>query len=266
MPYFVFAALLFVLLELAFPAVRSKALFRRGFRTDLLYLAMPPVTRAVAGVVVGLAVAGAFVLLGRVEGGQMRQVLESAIVDGYGPVAAQPLPLLVLEMLLLSELIGYWVHRAFHRRGLPFRIHAVHHSSVELDWLSAVRVHPLNVIVGRSASAIPLLVLGFPLKALAVYLPFLPLYAVFLHANVDWRFGPLRYVIASPVFHRWHHASDREAHGKNFAGLFPFVDWVFGTFYMPESEGPRRFGVDHPPVPDGFWAQLLHPFRAAKVP
>ena len=40
MPYFVVAALLFVLLESAFPAVRPKALFRRGFRTDLLYLAI----------------------------------------------------------------------------------------------------------------------------------------------------------------------------------------------------------------------------------
>ena len=59
MLYFVVVSLFFVLLEKAFPAVRPKALFRRGFRTELFYLAMPPPTRAVSGVVVGLAVASA---------------------------------------------------------------------------------------------------------------------------------------------------------------------------------------------------------------
>ena len=41
---------------------------------------------------------------------------------------------------------------------------------------------------------------------------------------MTWDLGPLRGIIASPVFHRWHHSKDREAWDKNFAGLLPLWD------------------------------------------
>jgi sterol desaturase/sphingolipid hydroxylase (fatty acid hydroxylase superfamily) len=68
-------------------------------------------------------------------------------------------------------------------------------------------------------------------------------------------------VIASPVFHRWHHTSEEEGLDKNFAGLFPFIDLAFGTFYMPEGRQPERFGIVRDDVPDGLVAQLAYPFR-----
>lgn len=74
----------------------------------------------------------------------------------------------------------------------------------------------------------------------------LTFYAIFLHANVDWDFGPWRKVIATPVFHRRHHSRDREAWDKNFAGLLPFWDILFGTYYMPEGRQPENFGINEP--------------------
>ena len=87
------------------------------------------------------------------------------------------------------------------------------------------------------------------------------LYAIGLHANVGWTFGPLRYVIASPVFHRWHHTSEDEGLDTNFAGLFPFIDLAFGTFHLPSDRLPTRFGLVHDDVPQGLFKQLLYPFR-----
>jgi hypothetical protein len=52
-------------------------------------------------------------------------------------------------------------------------------------------------------------------RSLAAYLTFLTLYAIMLHANVDWSFGPLRNVIASPANRRWHHAAEEQAPDKN---------------------------------------------------
>jgi sterol desaturase/sphingolipid hydroxylase (fatty acid hydroxylase superfamily) len=95
----------------------------------------------------------------------------------------------------------------------------------------------------------------------AAFVPVLTLYALFLHADVDWSFGPLRYVIASPVFHRWHHTSEEEGLDRNFAGMFPFIDVIFGTFYMPRGRAPERFGLVRDDVPDGLLAQLWYPFR-----
>ena len=55
------------------------------------------------------------------------------------------------------------------------------------------------------------------------------------HANLDWTFGPLRYVIASPVFHRWHHSADAASRETNYAPMFPVWDLMFGTFHMPRQ-------------------------------
>ena len=96
---------------------------------------------------------------------------------------------------------------------------------------------------------------------LAAFVPFLTFYALLLHANVTWSYGPLRFVIASPVFHRWHHTTEEEGLDKNFAGLFPFIDLAFGTFYMPPGRQPSRFGVLRDDVPPRLMGQLLYPFR-----
>jgi sterol desaturase/sphingolipid hydroxylase (fatty acid hydroxylase superfamily) len=76
-------------------------------------------------------------------------------------VRRQPLGLQIFEVLLLGDLVGYWVHRLFHGRR-RWRFHAVHHGSKDLDWLSAVRLHPVNDVVARVAQVIPVIVLGFP--------------------------------------------------------------------------------------------------------
>jgi sterol desaturase/sphingolipid hydroxylase (fatty acid hydroxylase superfamily) len=91
--------------------------------------------------------------------------------------------------------------------------------------------------------------------------PFTIAYSAFVHANLNWTFGPFKYVLASPVFHRWHHTAFDKGGDKNFAGTFPVFDWLFGTFYMPEHELPETYGVDDKEFPDGFGAQLLYPFK-----
>ena len=99
---------------------------------------------------------------------------------------------------------------------------------------------------------------GFELaRANLTAVPVLAFYSLLLHARVPWRFGPLRFVIASPAFHRWHHTSQAEGRDKNFAGFLPIWDLVFGTYYLPTDRQPRRFGVDDEAVPEGFWAQLV---------
>ena len=57
--------------------------------------------------------------------------------SGFGPVMRQPSWLVLLAMLLLGDLIGYWTHRWFHGERLRNN-HAVHRSSTQLDWLSAL--------------------------------------------------------------------------------------------------------------------------------
>jgi len=244
-------------LERLFPSVRGQQWWRRDGHVDMLYWLFTPLVMRAALKIVG--VAGLVIVLGALG----RQV-GPRTAEGFGPVVWQPAWLVLVEMLLLGDLTGYWTHRWFHRRR-QWKFHAVHHSSTQLDWLSTVRVHPVNDIVSKLAPALLLACLGFPLKALAGYVPLLTFYAVLLHANVDWSFGPLRLVIASPLFHRWHHTTEEQGLNKNFAPLFPFVDLAFGTFYMPAGRRPERFGTSGTQVPDTFLGQLLFPFRGESL-
>lgn len=250
---FVALLIVFRLLEYLRPRDRRLALRRRGFFTDIAWFAFTPlVTKTVTrfGVAVALLPA-ALLIYGRFDPEMIRH--------GYGPLSRLPLWLQALAILLIGDFIAYWMHRWFHGRRL-WNYHAVHHSSVDLDWLSAVRVHPVNDLLMKIASSLPLVMLGFAPLAVAAIVPVLTLMAIALHANLDWDYGPLRAVIASPRFHRWHHTDETAARDKNFAGLFPFWDILFGTYYMPKDKLPESFGTTTP-VPAGFVGQIVFPFR-----
>ena len=81
--------------------------------------------------------------------------------------------------------------------------------------------------------------------------------SAFVHANLNWTLGPFKYLLAGPVFHRWHHTVE---HGdKNFAGTFSLFDVMFGTFYMPEGALPENFGLEDEEMPESFGMQILYP-------
>jgi sterol desaturase/sphingolipid hydroxylase (fatty acid hydroxylase superfamily) len=257
-----FAALLvlsafFWLVESLFAANREQPrwLRRRGLYTDLVYwFATPLVTKAVSQV--GLAL-----ILIAIYRENPAGILE-ALLSRDTLLARQPLALQAVEMIVVGDFIGYWMHRVFHGRAL-WKFHAIHHSSQDLDWLSSVRLHPVNDWLSRWVQASILVVMGFSPIAVAAYVPFLTFYAIFVHANVSWGFGALGWLVASPKFHRWHHTSEDEGLDKNFAGLLPIFDMLFGTYYMPRDRLPAVFGLKNEQVPKGFWGQMLYPFRGA---
>jgi sterol desaturase/sphingolipid hydroxylase (fatty acid hydroxylase superfamily) len=250
---FVVLTIVFRLIELTRAPEQRLRLFRPGYLTDLTYwLFTPLVTRTATAIAVGIAVAPiAWVIWGRID--------RDLIIHGFGPMARLPLWAQAVALLVIGDFVGYWMHRAFHQ-GRLWRFHAVHHSSEQLDWLSSVRLHPVNDIVMRVASAAPLLLTGLAPIALVGITPLLTLLAIALHANVDWDWGPLRTMVASPRFHRWHHTGEAEGGNSNFAGLLPLWDILFGTYYMPKEATPLRFGTETP-VPAGLFGQLIFPFR-----
>jgi sterol desaturase/sphingolipid hydroxylase (fatty acid hydroxylase superfamily) len=85
--------------------------------------------------------------------------------------------------------------------------------------------------------------------------------AAFVHANLNWTLGPLKYVVATPVFHRWHHTPLDQGGNSNFGSLLSVWDVLFGTFYMPAHALPGRYGIDDANFPAGFIGQTVHPFR-----
>ncbi len=242
-------SVIFALLERVGAALPKKTLVRRERVVDLAYWFFTPwVSKTAATIAVFFSIA----LIARGSQPSSRPWF-----------ARQPFALQLIELLVIGDLLGYLSHRLFHSRIL-WKFHAIHHSAVDVDWLAATRLHPVNEILNRVFQVIPLYLLGFRGAPLAAVAPILAFYAIFLHANLRWDFGPLRSVIASPAFHRWHHTSQEEGLDRNFAGLFPWIDLLFGTFYMPRGVQPQRFGVAGECIPPTLIGQLAYPFRVKK--
>lgn len=124
-----------------------------------------------------------------------------------------------------AELASYFSHRAMHSFAFLRRFHAVHHAPRELDWLKTWHQHPLDVALHGLAVGLPGVLLGVPFAGLGALVLIRRLWSAILHANVRVRLGVLEYAIASPHFHHAHHANG----SANFAGLFPWLDRLFGT-------------------------------------
>jgi sterol desaturase/sphingolipid hydroxylase (fatty acid hydroxylase superfamily) len=204
---------------------------------------------------IGLLVLGAAMLFGITTADGIIEFYE----DGHGPLAQLPLLLQGAIFLVGSDVIMYGLHRTFHGRKL-WRYHAVHHSSEELDWISAARFHPINILFGSVTADVILLLAGISPNVLVFLGPFTVAHSAFVHANLNWTLGPFKYVIAGPVFHRWHHTMANQGGERNFASTFPILDVMFGTFYMPADQLPERYGISEP-FPPSFGEQMLFPFR-----
>ncbi len=245
------AALIFVPVERLFALRREQRIFRSLWCLDLIHV-----------FVTGFLYRLGAVLLAILVGMRLREIMPPEVHEA---VAAQPLWLAVVEIIVIADLGFYFVHRAFHEIPWLWRFHAVHHSIEELDFLAAHRVHPFDQILTRAMTLLPVTALGFSSEALVVFAVLYHWHSLLLHANVRISFGPLRWLIASPRFHHWHHADDRLARDRNFAGQLAILDLLLGTIHLPAGASPHRYGTETP-VPRSYFGQLVFPFRRQTGP
>lgn len=224
-------------------------------RTDLVYMALAPVSELFSRALVTMVFITCACSFGHRVGPEL--------FTGFGPISRQPYGWIMVEMLVAGDFIYYWVHRAAHTVPFLWRFHAVHHSTSHAHWGSAFRVHPAEVYA-QLAAFVPLFALGFPVDALAPLAPFNVLYAMLIHSNLTVSFrGPWRYVLNSPVYHRWHHARGLKRPGRNFAGYFPLYDVLFGTCHE-SAELPRSLGLEDPRMPVTCLGQLRYAVQSRK--
>lgn len=148
----------------------------------------------------------------------------------------------VVLLLLLSELIYYWVHRLFHRVPLLWRLHRVHHQPRRLYWLNSALFHPAEMLVSAGAYAAPLIVFGAS-RETVLWVSTLSLVTGLLeHANITTRCGALNAVMNTNEMHRWHHAMDLPT-TVNYGKALSVWDWVFSTAHCPPDEHVGEVGI-----------------------
>ncbi|WP_088284038.1 sterol desaturase family protein [Ideonella sp. A 288] len=139
--------------------------------------------------------------------------------------------------LLLFDFIDYWYHRAQHHVDWWWQLHAVHHSQQQMTLWTDNRNHLLDDVLRDSLFVVVALAVGVPPGQFVGLVALTQLIESFSHANVRLGFGPLRWLLVSPSYHRLHHAvglghesaGEGTLGGHNFAVLFPVWDLLFGT-------------------------------------
>jgi len=240
--------ILFVPIELVFPKRGEQSKFHEEWRTDLVYFIISHLFIQFFGVITKKPAEAFF---GWIELGPVREWIIGL------PFLAE-----LLLILIVTDLFQYWTHRIFHMHQYLWRFHAVHHSTQNMDWLAGSRTHFIDIFITRSMSYIPLYILGFSMLTFNVYIIFIAIHAVLIHANTRVNFGFLKYLITTPQYHHWHHCEDPKHYGKNFAVVFPFIDMIFGTYYLPGKVWPEKTGLTEASFPKGFIRQTLYPFKA----
>ncbi|MDN3562989.1 sterol desaturase family protein [Paeniroseomonas aquatica] len=171
-----------------------------------------------------------------------------------------------VAILVTADLMEYATHRAMHEVPALWRFHAVHHSVERMDWMAGSRLHFLEPLVTRTVVMLPAFVLGASDTPLLCYIVWAGFQAGLVHSNFGLEFGPLKYLVATPLFHHWHHSSEKEAIDTNYAAHLPMIDRLFGTYHMPRDRWPKKYGVAGAPLPKGMLRQFLYPFQRRQPP
>ncbi|HUR20795.1 MAG TPA: sterol desaturase family protein [Vicinamibacterales bacterium] len=243
-------ALVFVPMERAFAQRPAQSTFRPGWTTDVLHFFM---SHLLVQVSAWLTLAPAAAATRVFVAPQLQAT-----------VALLPWLFQFLLVILVADLGEYTMHRLFHRVPWLWRFHAIHHSSEDIDWLAGSRLHLVDVVLTRGFTFVPISLLGFANGPVYAYLVFVSFHAVFIHANVRFRFGRVEHLIVTPRFHHWHHSAEAEALDKNFAVHLPWIDRVLGTYYCPDDRWPERYGLSGVRVRDSYWSHLIWPLRGGK--
>ena len=229
-------AVLALTAEKLWPA-RRKPLFRRGLLTDAIYVVVNIGLRILLTNTIAITFT----------------TIATEHLPGWVPVGVMtgyPIWVQSIAVVVVLDFFFYWMHRAKHHWNWWWRLHETHHSSVDLDWFSSVRFHPVEKVTDRLIYLFPLTFLGVAPEALFVLSLVDAIVASFIHMNVNVRIGPLIYILVGPEMHRWHHSVDRDGQRSNFGNNLSIFDWIFGTARLRE-EFPTKFGCGDEAYPEG---------------
>jgi sterol desaturase/sphingolipid hydroxylase (fatty acid hydroxylase superfamily) len=243
---FLVSAIMFIFLEKVFPKYSDQNILRPEWRLDFFYFCFNHLLITV------LLLVGNF-FAARVFGWAINSNLQAWIQSL--PIAVQ-----VVILVFCADFVLYWSHRTFHESPRLWKFHAVHHSVESMDWMAGSRNHVVQTFVDRCLAMVPLYLLGTDKVALDIYVAFAAFQAVYVHANVGIPLGPLRYLVATPQYHHWHHSSQSPAIDTNYAVHMPFYDRLFGTYHMPGEHWPSDYGTTKR-LPRTWYGQLIYPFK-----
>ena len=258
----IFASLVIWGLEIILPWRKNQKTFRKDFWLDAFYMFFN-------FYIFNLLVYGA---LSNVTLKAFKSVLAPLGYEGGHLIDFSGLDWL-LELtifFLIADLVQWGVHNMLHRIPFLWKFHKVHHSVKEMGFAAHLRYHFLETFVYQSVKYISLvMIFGFTLENAFIVYSLTVIIGHLNHANLNWSYGPLKYVFNNPKMHIWHHAKEfPESHSKgmNFGISLSCWDYIFGTAYVPSDGRDIELGFsDDESFPESFVGQVIEPFKSDKA-
>lgn len=238
------SAIALVALERLFPYDPRQRFLREQFFNDLLLYTI------VQSYLLGVGIASLIGWLDSANG-----VARLHIVSSWG-IGWQ-----FVFFLVLHDLYIYWFHRWQHHSAYLWRIHEAHHSTHHVDWLSGSRSHALEILINQTIEFGVIALLGGAPEVAIWKATIDAVWGMYIHSNLNVRSGWLQRIINGPEMHRWHHATDADAHNCNFSTKIAAWDWLFGTAFLPAERKPHGYGLGDIHFPSTYIKQLVFAFR-----
>ncbi|MFC7473771.1 sterol desaturase family protein [Dankookia sp. GCM10030260] len=142
--------------------------------------------------------------------------------------------------VVLLDLLIYWQHRLTHAVPLLWRLHRVHHADPELDATSALRFHPVEILLSMGLKMAVVVALGAPPLGVLAFEVLLNATAMFNHAAIG--LPPrlervLRLGLVTPEMHRTHHSEVQAETDSCYGFCLPWWDRLFGSYRAAPAAG-----------------------------
>ncbi|PIR31645.1 MAG: hypothetical protein COV36_07530, partial [Alphaproteobacteria bacterium CG11_big_fil_rev_8_21_14_0_20_44_7] len=179
--------LFFLFLQKASPSIPEQKFITKEFRLDAQYWVL---STFISPILHGIFVTLIFTIIYM---GNNQLFVERTYLSSLPPATK------IITAIILLDFAGYWVHRFYHEVRL-WKIHSIHHSPKEIDWLTSLRFHPFDQMFSVTIQYLLVVaILGFSMETAIIAHIIRAIYGFFVHANLSWTYGKLGYVIASPV-------------------------------------------------------------------
>jgi sterol desaturase/sphingolipid hydroxylase (fatty acid hydroxylase superfamily) len=181
---------------------------------------------------------------------------------------ACPLWLSIALTLLMLDFAIYAQHIAMHKSAWLWRLHQVHHSDLEFDATTAVRFHPLEMVLSMFYKVLCITLLGANPEAVIAFEIILNGAATFNHSNIAiseaWD-TKLRWLIVTPDMHRIHHTPVQQQTDSNYGFSVSCWDRLCGTYIAHPEQAQTTMAIGLAVLRNqaelGFWQLLMLPFK-----
>ena len=246
------------ILEIIFPWRKKQAIIRKDFWLDAFYMFF----NLFISSLLFYSVLSEFTSIGFKNLMSLIGLPRTDVLD----FSTLPVWIQFILFFLINDFIQWCVHNALHRIPFLWRFHKVHHSVEEMGFAAHLRYHFMETFIYKSVQYIFLSWLfNFDLRYAFILHAFTIAIGHFNHANINIKYGFLKYILNNPQMHIWHHAKElpkQFSSGMNFGITLSIWDYLFKTAYIPSDGRDIKLGFPNSEsFPKTFIGQFFKSFR-----